>query len=59
MEDNAGGVELTSWREESGVVESCRLGANGDIVKPADFGRSLAAVGELGLDWLLLNEAPH
>jgi CheY-like chemotaxis protein len=51
-------VVLTSSREERDLVESYRLGVNAYVVKPVNFDDFVKAVGELGLFWALINEAP-
>jgi CheY-like chemotaxis protein len=51
-------VMLTSSREEQDLVESYRLGANGYVVKPVDFGRFVEAVKQLGMFWAVVNEPP-
>ena len=51
-------VILTSSREEQDLIEGYRLGANSYVRKPVDFAEFLEATRQLGLYWLMLNEAP-
>jgi two-component system response regulator len=52
-------VVLTSSKEQRDVIESYKLGVNSYIVKPVNFETFAAAVQELGMYWVLLNQAPQ
>ncbi|HZM23416.1 MAG TPA: response regulator [Anaerolineales bacterium] len=51
-------VILTSSNEEQDMIQGYKNGANSYVRKPVDFTRFLEAVRELGLYWLVLNQAP-
>jgi two-component system response regulator len=52
-------VILTSSKEEHDLVSGYRTGANSYVRKPVDFNEFVEAVHQIGLYWLLINEAPR
>jgi two-component system, response regulator len=50
-------VILTTSEEIKDRVEGYRLGADGYLLKPLDFGQFADALKKLGLTWLVLDEA--
>lgn len=51
-------VVLTSSKEEMDLAISYDLGVNSYIRKPVDFTQFAEVIRQLGLYWLVLNEAP-
>lgn len=52
-------VVLTSSGEDEDILRSYELGANSYVRKPVEFQLFSEAVRQLGLYWLLINEAPR
>lgn len=52
-------VILTSSRQEEDVVRGYDLGANSYIRKPVNFDTFIDTVNQMGVYWLLTNEAPE
>ncbi len=52
-------VALTSSQERVDVMKTYALGINSYVVKPVGFDAFMVAVRELGMYWLLLNQAPE
>ena len=51
-------VMMTSSREEGDLLASYELGVNSFVVKPVDFGEFAEIVAQVGLYWMIANEAP-
>jgi len=51
-------VIMTSSKEEQDLISGYSLGANSYVRKPVDFDQFSESVRQLGLYWLVVNEAP-
>jgi len=51
-------VILTTSKEEQDLAAGYDLGVNSYVRKPVDYKQFAAAIEQLGLYWLVLNEAP-
>ena len=51
-------VMMTSSREEGDLLESYELGVNSYVVKPVDFGEFAETIAQVGMYWMIANQAP-
>jgi CheY-like chemotaxis protein len=51
-------VMMTSSREEGDLVRSYERGVNSYVVKPVDFTDFAETVAQVGMYWMIANEAP-
>lgn len=51
-------VMMTSSSEEGDLIESYQRGVNSFVVKPVDFAEFAETVAQVGMYWMIANEAP-
>ena len=51
-------VMLTTSNHDKDLLDSYRLGVNSYVRKPVDFQQFQAAISQLGMYWLVLNQIP-
>jgi two-component system, response regulator len=51
-------VILTSSKEQKDVIKGYNLGVNAFVQKPVDFEQFGEAIRQIGMFWLLINQAP-
>lgn len=51
-------VMMTSSREEGDLLASYQLGVNSYVVKPVEFDDFAETVAQVGMYWVIANEAP-
>jgi two-component system response regulator len=51
-------VMMTSSREEGDMLNSYQLGVNSYIVKPVSFDEFAETVAQVGMYWMIANQAP-
>ena len=52
-------VVLTSSKEDPDIQKCYQLGVNGYVVKPVEFDEFQAAISDLGLYWMIINQPPQ
>ena len=52
-------VVLTSSKEDPDIKTCYSIGINSYVVKPVEFEAFVKAVSDIGLYWMILNEAPN
>lgn len=52
-------VVLTSSKEDPDIKACYDFGVNSYVVKPVEFDAFYKAISDLGLYWMIVNQAPH